>query len=69
MLALLVFPLLFPTLASAVVGGYADYNNYRYQLANSAIDADLVNFTDVFDGGSGCSCAAEGMEHFISGCI
>lgn len=33
-----------PRLSCAVVGGYVDVGGYRYQLANSAVDVDTVDF-------------------------
>ena len=41
-------------IASAVVGGYYDYNGFRYQLANSAVDIDTIDFTG--DDCSGFPC-------------
>ena len=41
----LLLLLLLPMHASATVGGYYDFNGFRYQLANSAVDVDVVDVT------------------------
>ena len=53
----LLLLLLLPMHASATVGGYYDYNGFRYQLANAAVDVDAVSVT-------GDDCAATPCPSF-----